>query len=289
MTQVAVLVVVYPQAGAFLNDFFVSLQKQTIQDFTLVVVNDGLQNYNFDQWQNMRFHLEVLKGSAGFMANRRIGIEYLVEKSCQEVIFTDADDYYALNRIEKSLELLEKHEIVVNDFDLVERNGTLMKRAYLSKRIKNRMEISEDFIRNKNIFGFGNCAVRASLLTKAVFNEDVIAADWFIFSNWLLGGAKAIFTDETTTYHRIYEENLASLENVDAQNVRNGIRAKLSHYRGMAAYDSLYQGLYERLKGLEQKITNDPAFFKSYLERLQVSSFINPLWYEEIQEEAVYD
>ncbi|MCG6537324.1 MAG: hypothetical protein L7F78_22085, partial [Syntrophales bacterium LBB04] len=81
------------------------------------------------------------------------------------------------------------------------------KRHYMRDRLKNNTVIKKGYISDKNIFGMSNTAVSAKLIKQIVFNENVVAIDWFLFSDLLWKGAKAVFTDETTSFYRQHRHN----------------------------------------------------------------------------------
>ena len=53
--------------------------------------------------------------------NREKGINYCINQGYDILIFGDSDDYFSRNRVEKSIELLSKYSIVVNDLNLFDK------------------------------------------------------------------------------------------------------------------------------------------------------------------------
>ena len=70
---------------------------------------------------------------------------------------------FSHNRVKKSIELLQKHDLIVNDLSLF-KNDSVFESKYLSNRIKNNSKVEINFIYDKNIFGFSNTAINTKKL-----------------------------------------------------------------------------------------------------------------------------
>lgn len=210
MNRTAFLTVVFPKNEKFLKSFFNSLCAQTYKDFDLVIVNDSFKNLNYykDLYSNLNI-IEINSNNTP-AKNREVGINYCIDHKYDILIFGDSDDYFKNNRIEKSLELLKKADLVVNDLSLFDVNGVYEKK-YLSNRLKNLDVVDPKFIKDKNIFGMSNTAVKLENITKVTFNDRIIAVDWVFFNKILNQGFKAIFTNETESFYRQYENNTVGL------------------------------------------------------------------------------
>ena len=195
----------------YLYDFFDSLKNQTYKNFDTVVINDGYKK--FDKIKNeYRHNLNIIEVqySSTPAKNKEYGINYCIDNKYDVLIFGDSDDYFQNNRVKKSLEFLNKTDVVVNDLSLFNKNG-VFKEKYISHRINNLDVIDVEFIRDKNIFGMSNTAIKLKKLSKVLFDEKIIAVDWFFFKRLLEKGFKAIFTNETVTYYRQHEKNSIGL------------------------------------------------------------------------------
>ena len=183
---------------------------QTYSLFDVVIVNDGYdeQEQLIEQYSSL--NIVILEAGKNPIENREKGINYCIEQGYDILIFGDSDDYFSRNRVEKSIELLSKYSIVVNDLSLFDDSG-LYEYNYISNRLNNYTEINYDFIKNKNIFGLSNTALNINILGLVKFNKEIIALDWVSYKNLLKNGNTAIFTNETTTYYRQYDKNLLGL------------------------------------------------------------------------------
>ena len=214
--KIAFLTTIFPMNDKYLYDFFDSLQRQTYKFFDIIVINDGYQNFNILTEKYNKLNIIELKYSSTIAKNREYGINYVIDNNYDILIFGDSDDYFMENRIEKSIEMLESYDIIVNDLSLFDEDGVFIEK-YISNRIKNKTEIDFKFVEDKNIFGLSNTAVNVSILDKVQFDKDLIAVDWFLYKSLLKLKYSAIFTNETETYYRQYANNTIGLD------TKNGI------------------------------------------------------------------
>jgi len=208
--KIAFFSTIFLENKKYIPDFFNSLVNQTYSLFDVVIVNDGYdeQEQLIEQYSSL--NIVILEAGKNPIENREKGINYCIEQGYDILIFGDSDDYFSRNRVEKSIELLSKYSIVVNDLSLFDDSG-LYEYNYISNRLNNYTEINYDFIKNKNIFGLSNTALNINILGLVKFNKEIIALDWVLYKNLLKNGNTAIFTNETTTYYRQYDKNLLGL------------------------------------------------------------------------------
>lgn len=212
MKKIAFLTTIFPMKEQYLHDFFTSLKQQTYKDFDVIIVNDGYLDFEkikIAYGQTLSI-IELLSTNTP-AKNREFGINYCIDNKYDILIFGDSDDFFEANRVEKSLQLLEEYDVVVNDLSLFDENG-VYETAYFSNRLENLTQINFDFIRDKNIFGMTNTAIKLKAVSRVVFNNKIIAVDWYFFKILLKQGLKAIFTNETMSFYRQYENNTIGLE-----------------------------------------------------------------------------
>lgn len=188
--------------------------QQTYKDFDIVVINDGYRNFEKIISKYSNLNIIELPYENSIAKNREYGINWCIDNSYDILIFGDSDDYFSLNRIAKSIDLLSTCDIVVNDLTLFDEQGILITN-YISHRVQNNTQISFNFIKEKNIFGLSNTAVNVSILNRVQFNEELIAVDWFLYKNLLEIGLKAIFTNEIKTFYRQHLSNTIGLNMQD--------------------------------------------------------------------------
>lgn len=210
-SKISFLTSVFPNNSQYLYNFFDSLKNQTCKDFDVIVINDGYKKFNdikkkYDQSLNI---IEIQYSNTP-AKNKEKGVNFCIESKYENLIFGDSDDYFAENRVEKSIELLKSNDIVVNDLNLFDNKGVYEKK-YISNRLNNFDVINVEFIKDKNIFGMSNTAIKLKNISKVEFDLKTVAVDWYFFRDLLTRGLKAIFTNETVSYYRQHENNSVGL------------------------------------------------------------------------------
>lgn len=281
--RVAVLGVVFSGIEKFIDEYLASLERQTYKDFDLILINDGFAG--LDEFKaKYSLNIREIRYEETPAKIREFAINYIKHKGYEYIIFTDSDDFFSENRVEKSIELLGYYNIVVNDLTAVSDKGEVLDSLYLSNRLNNRSEINFDFISDKNIFGFSNTALRLECLREEVgFDKDLIAVDWYLFSKLLKNGCNAVFTNEAFTFYRLYEGNVVGLSSdIDKAKVEKGINGKLLHYKSFSKIDNKFRPLY---KGFEQlkKDMADKEYSKEYIEKIKGLNIHKPLWWEQVK------
>ena len=216
MKNVAFLTTIFPMEEQFLIDFFDSLSGQTYDNFDVVVVNDGYDNFYDVKIKYQNLSIIELPYSGTPAKNREYGINYCIDHKYDILVFGDSDDYFSNNRITKSVELLSSHDIVVNDLTTFDKTGILHDK-YISNRVENNLIINYSFIKDKNIFGMTNTAINLNILDKVKFDDSLVAVDWFMFKDLLKLGHKAIFTNEIISYYRQYFDNTIGLREMEGR------------------------------------------------------------------------
>ncbi|MDN5059235.1 glycosyltransferase [Aliarcobacter butzleri] len=263
--RVAFLTTIFPMNKQYLYDFFNSLVEQTYKNFEIIVVNDGYEYFEeIKKSYNKNLKIIELQYSNTPAKNREYGINYCIDNKYDILIFGDSDDFFQKNRVEKSLELLKENDIVVNDLSLFDERG-IYEEKYISNRLENLQEIDFEFIKDKNIFGLSNTAINLNNLEKIILPEHLIAVDWYIFTILLVHGKKAIFTNETVSFYRQYQENIVGIKEIDENSFQKGVDVKRRHYEVLNKISKQFD--------LELKRLNN-------LEIYNVKRIKNPLWWE---------
>ena len=244
--KIAFLTTVFPMKTEYLYDFFNSLTKQTYKEFDIIVVNDGYEDFKVIKKKYNELNIIELKYTNTPAKNREYGINYVIDNRYDILIFGDSDDYFKDNRVQVSINKLIKYDIVVNDLSLFS-NGSIYSKQYISNRIKNNNEIDLEFIKDKNIFGMSNTAIKIDTLDKIIFDKELVAVDWYLFYFLLLKELKAVFTNETETFYRQYSNNTIGIGNIKKESILKGIKAKRKHYELLEKKDIKYKSLLEWL------------------------------------------
>jgi len=273
--RTAVLAVLYPQCKKITKDFFDSIENQTCKDFDLILVNDNYPDIGSITSNSLSIKF-IDSPSDGLPSNNRdVGIKHVKNSGYEFLIFCDIDDYFQNNRVQESIELLSAgNDIVCNDLSLVIDNK-VYEENYCSNRIKHGHIIDLDFIREKNILGFTNTAVRISSIDNIPsLKSDLVANDWYFFTKLIVDGAKAIFTNKTKSYYRQHEKNCLGIKKIDRESYDKILGIKLDHYKYFEHLNSEYT-VFKKIK----KIGN----MDEHIGFIENNVIYNPFWLEEMR------
>lgn len=239
--------VVYPQALPYLKDVRESALSQTRKDFDFIVVNDGCDKERIiEELQGL--NISILEAEGGFTANRLQGIEYARNKGYKYFLFCDADDSFTSNRYERTIAEFEESEadILVCNLNIADEHCQPFLKEYFSKEIPEDKWIDAEFLKDKNIFGMSNTAIRLDALTEDIQILETPIVDWLFFSVLLQKGLKAKYITDSMVNYRQYSTNMIGITQYDVASFKKLARLKNNHYKllvesGFHQYEELYQ------------------------------------------------
>ncbi len=278
----AVLTVIYSGCEKFLTDFFHSISLQNFQHYDLVIVND-----NCPDWQrwNKNFpneRIKLIDGINSIAGNREIGINFAL-KQYKKLIFADADDLFSINRFQSCVELLEEHPIIVNEVFLMNDAGSVFIENYFSSRIKCGTKLYSDFFYEKNIAGMSNSAICTNCIKSHInIPEDLIAVDWFLFSQLLLDGNYIFFTCDSHTFYRQHDKNTIGFKNITQERLKQIIITKKNNYKYLSRNHGKFSPYLNYFSEMENKI-KDNNFLKEMIKKIKEVNLLNPFWWEEVK------
>ena len=281
---IGVFTVVYPGAERFLDAYFRSLSVQTRKDFDVFLVNDGMEGLDgfVQKYNDLSILTMELHGSPVKVRER--GLNAIAQSGYEDIVFGDADDYFDDRRAERVTGYLRSHPVVFNELNIVDSLSNPIESKYLSRRLTPSSCIGADDLADKNVLGFSNTAVKGRLLNgRANFAEDLIALDWYFFTSLLARGVQALFTDDTSTYYRRHDSNVASFTDMGEGNILNGVKVKVAHYRAMALQGGRYTRLWDEYETLEKRLESDSSFERLYVRKVCDNMPENALWWEMIR------
>ena len=244
--------VTYPGVHHYLERFFHSLDSQTFPGFDILICNDGLPGLTSYIPTDLKPRTTVMNINATGPTDARAQVlEYIKKQDYTFIISGDADDYFAANRVEVCVKLLNEHAIVINDVSIVDHEGTCLYDHYFSRRLENESSVELDFLLDKNIFGLTNSSFRRDALIRVdpkPLNPGIIAYDWFLVTSMLMQNYSAIFTDRTTSFYRQHESNIAGLGKVTIGTIKKAYQVKKAHYTEFSSKDKRFQSLLHKLE-----------------------------------------
>ena len=264
-----VLGFIYPGVEAYIDDYFHSLSLQNNKYFDVCIYNDGFNsdvlNTALKKYQNLNIAVKCLETKYSPAKIREKAIHEIADKY-DYLIFTDMDDFFSSDRIEKSVLALQKRDFCYNEMILVDNIGVEMGiKSYFTYKDNPNEVIKYEQLLDKNFCGLSNTAInlKSVFLGDIKIPEELIAVDWWIFSILLIRGYHGSFIRDTYTYYRQHEMNtIGGMNKVDKQQLMKGIRLKKEHYRFLLEYcSSHYEGIirkeYESINLLEEKLQNN--------------------------------
>ncbi len=239
--------VVYPQALPYLKDVRDSALSQTRKDFDVIVVNDGCDKDRIvEELQGL--NITILDAEGGFTANRMQGINYARNQGYRYLLFCDADDSFTAIRYERTVAEFEKSnaDILVCNLNIADEHCQPFLKDYFSKEIPEDRSIDADFLKDKNIFGMSNTAIRLEALTEDIQIPEAPIVDWLLFTVLLLKGLKAKYITDSMVNYRQYSTNMIGITRYDVTSFKKLAGLKNNHYKllvecGDNQYDKLFQ------------------------------------------------
>lgn len=233
----AFLTTIFPKSIEFLIDFLDSLSKQTNQQFDLLVVNDGVEEFNRYAEKFPELNIIEITSCKNPVENRIVGLKQVIKSGYENLIFGDSDDYFKKNRVELAKKALKKNDIFVNDLSIA-RNDHVLDNVFGSKIYKSTS--FEALILQSNIFGLSNTAINVSVLSKIDLKipNHIIAFDWFLFSILIVLEERTVcFSSDTSTYYRQHNNNTIGLHfKLDQESFHNELEIKKTHLHEMKNY-----------------------------------------------------
>lgn len=251
--------VVYSQGLAYISDFLESLKNQSTQDFSIILLNDDIEETIFEKefsFYIMFFgrRMRVYHTRKKFAQPYKLRIELLKVAKQLDVdllILCDCDDKCADNRVKENQKGYDTGlSFLYNEF-----------RSFDGKKIMPVMPSITDTIaqiQECNYLGLANTAL---IMNK--MNNDFIESldegktkifDWYLFSRIVLTGGKGKKIENTVTYYRIYQKNLAGIPSYSLKELEKEIEIKKEHYELLKKYDSTYAELMEKYKNIELNV-----------------------------------
>ena len=278
MSKIALFTVFYPGAETYVDEFFNSVLNQTYKNFDLIIVNDGYKDDNLAS-HCPNLNIIELRGDATISGNRAIGINYAIDNAYDYLFLCDVDDYMYPTRVEHVLESFGNNDIIVNDLDIVDADRKLIVKDYFQKTINANTILDKDFIKDKNIFGFSNSALKVSAFSKVSFPVDLKVVDWYFFTQLLNEGLKAQFLDESLTEYRQHSGNMIGISSFTIDVFKKLIELKKKQYSYIKEVYPVYQKLYDQMLNLSKLPDNELQIIID--KNTDITPY--PVWWENVK------
>lgn len=270
--------VVYPQALPYLKDLRESALAQTRKDFDFLVINDGCDSGCITE-ELKGVNVTVIDSEGGFTVNRLQGINYAKYYGYDFILFCDADDSFTSNRYERTMVEFEKSnaDIIVCNLNIADEQCHPFLKDYFTKEIPAERWIDADFLKDKNIFGMSNTAIRLSSLRGKVQLPETPIVDWLLFTGLLLKGLNAKYIKDSMINYRQYSTNMIGITRYDVTGFKKLAGLKKDHYRLLAESGyTQYVKLYEESKALQELSDEE---IEQIIKR-ELAIHPQPLWWQ---------
>lgn len=231
--KILVFGVIYTGVEKYLEDYFCSLDQQTYANFDILIIEDGLDLPQKYCRNNLIKKKSSEKNTPADI--RYFGIEYSRNNNYDVIIFTDCDDFFSENRVERSIQSLKSADFYVNKLIPIDEFGKIID-GIDNITVPSQLGINE--ILNANYFGMSNTALNIKSLPKDFYiPSDLVAVDWWLYTILLLKNRKYISDEKVITFYRQYYKNTIGITSfLDKGRLQKGINVKKIHYTTLLEY-----------------------------------------------------
>ena len=149
---------------------------------------------------------------------------------------------------------LKSADIVVHNLNIVGPNKELICTDYFSNNYATKGKINKEFIREKNILGFSNSALKLSILHSDVnFPSDVKIVDWYFFTMLIYQGAQVCYIEQSLTNYRQHAANLIGIGDYSLEMFKRMLEQRIYHCTLCAELDSFFASKQKELEILQRQ------------------------------------
>ena len=228
--KIAVLTVVYPKIEKYLNSYFLSLKKQSFQNFDLIVVNDNLKKIEKILNKKNFKKLLIIRSKKNPEMNRISGLKKCLKDKYDLVICHDADDVLHKDNIKNIVLFFKK-----NNKKLISFSNILFKDKTFFKKKK----ITLNNILDGNILGYGSMSIRKKLIKYFInsYKYKPKVYDWFFSLTYLCRNDYVNVIKSSKVIYRKHSRNLLdeSLQ-LSRRSITSSAKLKLDTYYKMIKF-----------------------------------------------------
>jgi len=235
MSQNAIITYVYPEALSYLEAFCKTLDNQDYQDFAVIIFNDGVDGEVLKKSLPDKYKVINISGTIVEVRVRSLNI--LKELFYKKYLFADIDDTMTANRARLIFTRLNDFDLVCNDLNLMTDSEEVFSQNIWMSRLDSNFKFDFEFIKRKNIVGFGNTGINKKLLLSDFkYDPNPIVADWFIFYQLMeKSRCNALFVSECQTNYRQHAHNDAGIKAITKERLIHVCDVIQKHHKGLNA------------------------------------------------------
>lgn len=262
--------VVYSQGIEYIGDFLESLKKQSVQDFSIILLNDDIEGNIFEK--NYSSYLTYFGSRIQVISTQKICpqpyelrvelLEIAKKLDIDLLVLCDCDDICAKTRIEENQKTYDENLFFLyNEFRSFEGERIMPTMPNITNTITQ--------IQEHNYLGLSNTALimnrMSSKFIRSLKNGKAPIFDWYLFSRIILEGGTGKKVKGAITYYRIYQHNLAGKPQNELKELEKELEVKKRHYELLKKYDSTFERLIRKYDNLDlnKYITSEkvPSFW----------------------------
>lgn len=207
--RVCLYTTIYPQAKAFLHDWYRSVSRQTDCDFQLWIGLDaiGIEEVVDEVGGDLNATWVCAESGDTPAQVRQRALAQIVD--CFDgVILVDSDDVLLETRVAAARADLQRGDLVGCALNLVNQAGEPMRMTMGLPFAAS----ADGVLPRHNIFGLSNSAFRTELLRQCLpIPQEVVLVDWFLATRAWLCGARLIFDPTPRMDYRQHEQNMTQV------------------------------------------------------------------------------
>lgn len=283
--NITVCSVIYNEAKKYIPEFISGIQSASARylDYGIVnviIVNDGMlvdEAEKIIKSLSTTNDVTMIHSTHGkSVADIRKQLLLFAAVNAEEIIvFTDCDDILCENALQLHKQVLDKYDFSYGDQILIDENGNnLGTSLYTGWDVPEKIENSQELL-NGNFIGFSGVAINKICLQEhnnCNIPHDIIAVDWWFFSNLLSDGKRGGITKEPVVNYRQHQKNVHGVKhNLNSDLIMKYIDISLAHFRNLPSFPDVAL----RKKGLErllQLFHSEPEYIMKKLKELKVKS-----------------
>lgn len=237
--KLSIIVPVY-NAEKYLNKCIKSILNQKINDFELILINDGSTDCSgeiCESYAEIDDRIKVIhKENAGQAAARNLGIKL---SKGDYIGFIDSDDWIHTDMYSILLKHVDVYQsdIVACNFYVMQKDGTFKKYSQYSGNMELDKDSAMNEIYTNNMLSFSPCnkIYKRSLFDKLLFTEGIILEDKDISYKLIFKSSKISYVGQPLYYYRYNEcstlRSAFTLKRLDEYKVSNDMyQFYLVHY-----------------------------------------------------------
>jgi len=221
--KVCVLLSTY-NGEEFIEDQLLSLIKQTYKEFDIIIRDDGSQDNTIKIikkfiCQNKYTNIYLLEeNNIGIVKSFYKLLQITLEKNYEYFLFSDQDDIWKLNKIEKSLQETLKFPqnvplLVHSDMQIIDKNNNLIANSFFKYTKLDPLKKTLNYLLMQNNITGNTVMINKQLAHLIRYNKNIIMHDW-----WLALVASSfgniIFINEPLVKYRKHNNNVIGPKNI---------------------------------------------------------------------------